>query len=367
MKLRAVLLAATLLAAPWAAKAQPVTGFYIGAGAGGNILNDEYVKKSFAAKTNGGTDQWDQPGFAGVISGGYGLGNGLRFEIEGDYRNNGLQKFTVSPATLTGPQRAGGNQLNYGAMANALFDVPVGIPWMVPYAGVGVGWSETQWQGIHHYTTNLVPQSSVVAGGYYNNLAYQAIVGVAFPVPAIPGLSFTAEGRFFGVLPNEGFQATHVGVAGFSKGNNDITSDNNESVLFGLRYAFGVAPPPPPAAAPVAAPAPAPARTYLVFFDWDKADLTDRAKQIIAQAATASTHVAYTRIEVNGYTDLSGTPQYNQGLSVRRAQSVAAELVKDGVPRTAIDIKGFGETHPLVPTAQGVREPQNRRVEIILH
>ncbi|MDE8344536.1 MAG: OmpA family protein, partial [Acidocella sp.] len=71
-------------------------------------------------------------------------------------------------------------------------------------------------------------------------------------------------------------------------------------------------------------------------------------------------------IEVNGYTDTSGTPQYNQGLSVRRAQAVAAELVKDGVPQSAISIHGYGETHPLVPTGPNVREPQNRRVEIIL-
>jgi OOP family OmpA-OmpF porin len=73
--------------------------------------------------------------------------------------------------------------------------------------------------------------------------------------------------------------------------------------------------------------------------------------------------VQYTRIEVNGYTDTSGTPQYNQGLSIRRAQAVAGELVRDGV----IGVQGFGETHPLVPTGAGVREPQNRRVEIIIH
>ena len=69
---------------------------------------------------------------------------------------------------------------------------------------------------------------------------------------------------------------------------------------------------------------------------------------------------------MNGYTDTSGTPQYNQDLSVRRGQVVAAELVKDGVPKAAIAIQGFGETHLLVPTAPGVREPQNRRVEIII-
>ena len=76
-----------------------------------------------------------------------------------------------------------------------------------------------------------------------------------------------------------------------------------------------------------------PARSYLVFFDWDKATLTDRARQIIREAADNSTKVQYTRIEVNGYTDTSGTPRYNQGLSVRRARAVQAELVKDGVPR----------------------------------
>jgi OOP family OmpA-OmpF porin len=53
-------------------------------------------------------------------------------------------------------------------------------------------------------------------------------------------------------------------------------------------------------------------------------------------------------------------------LSVRRAQAVAAELVKDGVPRNAISIQGFGETHLLVQTDDNVREPQNRRVEILI-
>ena len=133
---------------------------------------------------------------------------------------------------------------------------------------------------------------------------------------------------------------------------------------FGLRLTFGQ--PPPPPAAPAAVPAAAVARSYLVFFDWDKATLTDRARQIIREAADNSTHVQYTRIEVNGYTDTSGTARYNQGLSVRRAQAVAGELVRNGVPAGAISIRGFGETNLLVPTGPGVREPQNRRVEIII-
>jgi outer membrane autotransporter protein len=131
----------------------------------------------------------------------------------------------------------------------------------------------------------------------------------------------------------------------------------------GLRYAFGVAP-----AAIVAPPTspPALARSYLIFFDWDKADLTDRARQIVAEAAAASTRVTLTQISVSGHTDTSGTPRYNQGLSLRRAEVVAAELVREGVPRNVISIRGLGQTQLLVPTGPGVREPRNRRVEIMI-
>jgi outer membrane protein OmpA-like peptidoglycan-associated protein len=107
------------------------------------------------------------------------------------------------------------------------------------------------------------------------------------------------------------------------------------------------------------------ARTFLVFFDWSKADLTDRARQIIGEAASAR-GAGVTRIEVNGFTDRSGPADYNMQLSIRRANAVAAELVRRGVPRNEIVTRGFGEENNLVPTADGVREPQNRRVEIIL-
>jgi outer membrane autotransporter protein len=134
----------------------------------------------------------------------------------------------------------------------------------------------------------------------------------------------------------------------------------------GLRFVFGQPRAPAPALVPTAVPAPQAARSYLVFFDWDKATLTGRARQIIREAAESSTRVAYTRIAVNGHTDTSGTPQYNMGLSLRRAHAVAGELMRDGVPAGAITIRGFGQTDLLVPTGPGVREPQNRRVEIVM-
>jgi outer membrane protein OmpA-like peptidoglycan-associated protein len=146
--------------------------------------------------------------------------------------------------------------------------------------------------------------------------------------------------------------------------------------MVGLRYAFnapevvaGMNPPPAPPVAPTpAVPTPPPqvaARTYLVFFDWDSAALTPRARDIIAEAVRNSAHVTYTRIDVSGHADRTGSAQYNQTLSVRRAEVVASELERWGVPKAAIAIRGFGDTRPLVPTAYGVRQAENRRVEIV--
>jgi outer membrane protein OmpA-like peptidoglycan-associated protein len=132
----------------------------------------------------------------------------------------------------------------------------------------------------------------------------------------------------------------------------------------GLRFVFGN--PAPVLGAATPAPVATPARSYLVFFDWDKSDLTARARQIIAEAAQNVGRVEVTRIEVSGHADRTGSAPYNQALSERRAGNVAAELVRDGVPQNIITVEGFGYSRPLVPTAAGVREPQNRRVEIVL-
>jgi OOP family OmpA-OmpF porin len=362
MRLRLALLSATVLALPVAALAQPVTGLYIGAGGGPNYQMNERIEPSSALGTPEMTEKYNIGG-TGVASVGYGLGNGLRVEIEGNYRYDDIKSIHSYP----GVSSSGGYQENYGVMANALYDFDVGIPSFFPYIGAGAGYEWVHWHNV----------GAVASDGSFNtnttdvseNFGYQGIIGVSYPMP-MPGLSASLEYRFLGVLnPTDAMQGQNLSGVPLhqAEGNVDFKNDYNHSIMLGLRYAFGVTPPPPPPTpAPAAVPAPAPARTYLVFFDWDKSDLTARARQIISEAATASTHVQTTRIEVNGYTDLSGTAKYNMGLSVRRANAVAAELVRDGVSRSEISIQGFGESHPLVPTAQGVREPQNRRVEIIL-
>jgi len=361
MRFGVALLAASFLALPVAARAQPFQGLYIGAGAGYNFLQDVDVRPSPGLRTPG-LNLTGSSGFAGVGSVGYGFGNGVRLELEGSYRQ-------TSPGHLTGtvfPTALGGELRSAAVMANALFDMDIGVPWLYPYVGLGAGYAWTSLDNLAATGTNypFALRTNDTEGGF----AYQVIAGLSFPIPNVPGLSITSEYRFFETVGPQAFKASTVQGAPpvVGAGNFDLRNQYSHSLLLGVRYAFNVAPPPAPAPAPVAAPAPAPARSYLIFFDWDRADLTDRGRQIVREAAENSTRVQYTRIEVNGYTDTSGSPEYNQRLSVRRAQTVTAELVRDGVPRDAISVQGFGETHLLVPTGQGVREPQNRRVEIII-
>ena len=105
---------------------------------------------------------------------------------------------------------------------------------------------------------------------------------------------------------------------------------------------------------------------YRVFFAFDRANLTDADRQIIIQAAEDYRRTGTARITATGHTDTSGSAAYNLELSQRRAEAVASELVRQGVPATDIVTIGRGEEDLLVPTADGVREPRNRRVEIVI-
>ncbi len=321
MSLKRALLAVTMLALPMtAAQAQPVTGLYVGAGAGVNFRHDSESR---------GVELISKVGGVGVGAIGWGFGNGLRTEVEGNYRENEIDKLTVEG--LPPVRTSSGYVRSYGAMVNVLYDLNLdsipglnllGVP-LAPYVGVGAGYV---WHEIKNARFTRDGTSFRIDDQDDGRFAYQAIAGLAFKLFDVPGLAFTAEYRFLGTLnPKIGIDR----VAG------------------------------PPRAPEVA-------RTYLVFFDWNRADLTDRARQIIGEAANASRTARATRIEVAGHADRSGTPQYNPRLSQRRAEAVASELVRQGVNRGDIGVTAFGESRPLVPTADGVREPQNRRVEIVL-
>ena len=119
-----------------------------------------------------------------------------------------------------------------------------------------------------------------------------------------------------------------------------------------------LAPPPPPPVAEKGGPEP-----FLVFFDFDKSNITPESAQVIAEASRKAKETGAVSIQVIGHTDRAGSPAYNDKLSMRRANAVKGELAKNGIDASTITVEGRGESDPLVPTADGVREPQNRRAE----
>jgi outer membrane protein OmpA-like peptidoglycan-associated protein len=129
-------------------------------------------------------------------------------------------------------------------------------------------------------------------------------------------------------------------------------------------------PPPvvqPPAPPPLAqaAPPPPPVRMFVVFFDFDKYDLTEEAQDIVRQAVDEARRQPV-RVMITGHTDTVGSRAYNQRLSERRAESVKTAMVRAGIDADDISTVGRNFSDPLVPTGPGIREPQNRRAVIDL-
>jgi len=378
--------------------AQQMPGLYVSLGGGLNATDQTTVLAAYskvAPFSQLSVPNTYHPGFA--ISGaiGYKFESGFRAEFETAFRSNAPGQFVLTSAFPWGFVPYVGKEERYSFMVNGYYDFKAKVPLtdipLYPYVGAGVGLTLDDWHGVNRTSVNNPYfASSPNSPGQLSTITnlgdetvqratVQLIGGLEFPISAVPGLSLTTEYRIVAMpqiarvkdnlvwSPSSG-----TGVSGSEKGGySKYTGQYNYSYMVGLRYSFGAAPKPvaaAPAPAPAAAaiPAPQPSRSYLVFFDWDKADLTARARQIVADAAQNSAKIGTTRIEVAGHTDTTGTSGYNQSLSMRRAEAVAAELVKDGIARSAISISAFGATKPLVPTAAGVREPQNRRVEIVL-
>ena len=113
--------------------------------------------------------------------------------------------------------------------------------------------------------------------------------------------------------------------------------------------------------------APPPANElHVIYFDFEKAELSAAAKAVLETASSAARKLKGISVTVGGHTDLSGTADYNMGLSERRALAVFEALIKAGVASAAVKAEAFGETHPAIITADGVAEPANRRVEILI-
>ena len=322
--MKKALMAAALIALPMAAQAQsPAPGFYIGAEGGLNWLLNTNV--TAVTSTSGGAlntvQVTPQTGWmaGGVI--GYDF-VGPRVELEGVYRQNttGINAIGVGGFSTQIGQ--------LGILANLLYDsMPASV--ITPYIGAGAG------IGFVDGTSSL---SSTV-------FAYQGMVGLAWNADS--NIRVSLDGRYYGTS-NPTL-------------NSSSWTNNNFSVMLGVQLKFGetAAAPPPPPAQPAAP-------SFMVFFDWDRSNLSQQALNTIKQVASAYKTKGNARVTATGHTDTSGAEAYNMALSLRRANTVKDALVREGVPATAISVVGRGEAGLLVQTGPNVREPQNRRVEIVI-
>ena len=105
--------------------------------------------------------------------------------------------------------------------------------------------------------------------------------------------------------------------------------------------------------------------SFMVFFDWDRSNLSQQALNTIKQAAAAYKTKGNARITATGHTDTSGPEAYNMALSLRRANTVKDALVRKAC-RPGDHRDRPRRERPAGQTGDNVREPQNRRVEIVI-
>jgi OmpA-OmpF porin, OOP family len=298
-------------------------------------------------------------GFNAGVRAGYMWGP-WRFEGEYSYRENGV-------STIGSLTNSSGNSHSNAIMANAIYDFTFGWP-ITPHVGAGVGGVNLD-RGFSGTGNLNIPRLNELAvnpdfNGSQWVFGYQAIAGIRYLIN--PALAIDVDYRYFSTPSRTIDEANLAPVtktccifSSFKSGY------NTQNIVASLTMMFGAPPPAAPPPAPPAPPPPPPHQVYLVFFDWDKYNITPEGTQILEAAAAHFKAGGTVQIQVTGYTDLTGSAGYNQRLSERRANAVAVALEGMGVPRNEMVVAGRGMNDPRVPTPLGVREPQNRRVEIV--
>jgi OmpA-OmpF porin, OOP family len=253
------------------------------------------------------------------------------------------------------------------------------------FVGGGVGVARVDYNNVRAFSN----QAAAIDDSD-TRFAWQVVAGLRQAIS--DNVDITVRYRFF--------NADNIRTVDF-RGLESESRFRSHSLLGGITFNFGAPPPPPPppppcpdgwtrdasgvCQAPPAPPPPAetkqcpdgsvipvaaecPVRVtpgpFIVFFDWDKDEITPAAAAILDNAAAAYQQTGSASVTLAGHADRSGSDAYNVGLSQRRANNVRAYLAGRGVPDGSITTEAFGESRPLVDTADGVREPQNRRVEI---
>jgi outer membrane protein OmpA-like peptidoglycan-associated protein len=193
------------------------------------------------------------------------------------------------------------------------------------------------------------------------SFAYQGIAGLNYAIG--PRSSLFVNYHYLDVT-NANFT-----VPGESAKFDDL---RNHTVTLGFRFALSPqeeAAPPPPPLPPEAPPAPPPpeVKHFIIFFGFNKCNITGEADSVLSQAASTAKSSGAASISIVGHTDTVGSDKYNKKLSICRANAARTNLVGKGVPEGAISVEGKGETELMVQTGDNVKEPQNRRATVDLH
>jgi OmpA-OmpF porin, OOP family len=352
-------LASTALATPVMARDGQ---WYVGVDGGAMIVEDlDHDITAGPVSLTATSDIGTGYDFGGIV--GYDFG-GFRLESEVSYREADAKRFSSTVPTINstaGTFATGGDVNALSFMVNGLLDFG-DDDGLQGFVGAGIGVARVDLQQVLA-APSLVDDSDT-------GLAWQALAGIRAPLSDSwdVGLKY----RFFNA-PNVDLVAVN--------GANIETRFRSHSLMGSLIYNFGgdpepapiaAPPPPPPVVAPPPPPPPPPpprkpvcnTGPYIVFFDWDKSNLRPDAASTLDNAVAQYGNCGNARVMLAGHADKSGAPSYNVGLSQRRNATVRAYLESKGVPGGVISTEAFGETAPLVQTADGVRENQNRRVEV---
>jgi outer membrane protein OmpA-like peptidoglycan-associated protein/outer membrane protein W len=365
-----------------AASADP-NGWYGAVDAGFHSMEDGINAES---STTGANWNWEvNDGWAAFARLGYRFDANWRLELEGGYRSGdigtvraisgtqGLCNLTPATGGCFSPE---GDITSTTLMANLIYDFGAADAPLRPFVGLGVGVNRVNADAIGNLRANRTAAMAVDDSS--TEFAAQAIAGLAWAISERTSLDLTYRYLTGDAAWASTTAGTGVGATAFGAWEGDY--DQSHTVSLGLRYSFGAieTPPPPPVPVPPPAPTPAPpppppapaprpapqARQFVVYFDWDRSTLTAEAQQVVSQAAAYARSGNPTRVLVVGHTDTSGSAAYNLGLSNRRARTVADALVAAGVNGGVISLDGRGETQLARATADGVREPLNRRATV---
>ena len=332
-------MASTALATPSMARDG---AWYVGIDGGVSLFEDLDIAATPAAAGAGYTADADHEygyDFGGRV--GYDFG-AFRLEAEASYRGADPDTIRVAgvtyDGTVVGTEPAGDTE-SLSFMLNGLLDFGPDDG-LQGYVGGGVGIARTSVDVATVLTGQLVDDSD-------SGFAWQILAGVRAPLT--DSIDVGLRYRFFN-HDNVDLVATN--------GDALATELRTHSLMGSFIFNFGgaEAPPPPPAVCNTG--------PYIVFFEWDQSDLTADAQGVLNQAVSAYRNCGTATVMLAGHTDTSGTQAYNMGLAERRNDSVRAYLSANGIPGGRITSEAFGETQLRVPTADGVRELQNRRVEI---